>query len=101
GFEPDGALVDVSRGGRRLDHRVLAAHVVRGDGHPGRVLDATDDVEVRQGGVDHHDIGALLDVESYLAERLVAVGRVHLVAAAVARLGRRVGRLAERAVEGG
>ena len=38
---------------------------------------------------------------SDLAQRLVAVGGIHLVAAAVAEGGRRVGRLAERAVEGG
>ena len=41
------------------------------------------------------------DVEQRLAQRLAAVGGVHLVAAAVAERGRRAGGLAERAVEGG
>ena len=96
-----GALVDpaVRRGG--LEHRVLAADVVGGDRRAGRVLDAADHVEVRQRGLDHHHVGALLEVELGLAHGLVGVGAVHLVAAAVAELGRRLRGLAERPVEGG
>ena len=95
-----GALVEEAGGGGGLDHRVLAADVVRRHRQAGGVLDAPHDVEVRQRGLDHDDVGALLDVEQHLAQRLVAVGGVHLVAAAVAEGGRRVDRLAERAVEG-
>ena len=74
-LEDGGALVEVPGGGGGLDHRVLAADVVGGDRQPRRVLDAADDVEVGQRRLDHDDVGALLDVEQRLAQRLVAVGR--------------------------
>ena len=52
-------------------------------------------------GLDHHHVGAFLEVERDLAQRLVAVGRVHLVGllVALAERGRRADRVAERAVE--
>ena len=100
GLEHGGALVEVAGGGGGLDHRVLAADVVGGDRQVRGVLHAAHDVEVGQRGLDHDHVGALLHVEQRLAQRLVAVGGVHLVAAAVAEGRRRVGRLAERAVEG-
>ena len=49
-------------------------------------LDPADEVEIGQGGLDHQDVGALVDIEARLAHRLVAVGGVHLVAAPVAEL---------------
>ena len=100
-LEHGGALVEVAGGRGRLHHRVLAAHVVRGDRQVRGVLHAPHHVEVGQRGLDHDHVGALLHVEQRLAQRLVAVGGVHLVAAAVAEGRRRVGGLAERAVEGG
>ena len=53
-------------------------------------------------GLHHHHVGALVEVELDLAQRLVAVGRVHLIGALVAleRAGR-AQRIAERPVEGG
>ena len=51
------------------------------------VLHPPDDVEVGQRGLHHQDVGALLEVELRLADRLVGVGRIHLIAAAVAELG--------------
>ena len=87
--------------GGGLQHRVLAGDVVGGERGAGRVLDPADDVEVRDGGLDHQHVGALVEVELGLAHRLGGVGRIHLVAAAVAELGRRLGGVAERAVEGG
>ncbi len=69
-------------------------------GRSGGVGDAPDDVEIGQRGLDHDHVRALLHVEQRLAHRLAPVGRIHLVAAPVAERGRRVGRLAERAVEG-
>ena len=57
------ARSSTSRRGGGLDHRVLAADVVGGDRQAGRVLDAADDVEVGERGLDHDDVGALLDVE--------------------------------------
>ena len=100
-LEHGGALVEQSALGGRLEHGVLAADVVGGDGHARRVLDAADDVQVGQRGLDHQDVGALVGVELGLAHGLERVGRVHLVALAVARLRRGVGGDAERAVEGG
>ena len=50
-------------------------------------------------GLHHQHVGALLLVERGLAQRLARVGRIHLVAGAIAELGRAVGGLAEGAVE--
>jgi hypothetical protein len=101
GFEDGRALVEQPGGGGGLDHRVLPTHVVRGHGHVGALLDAPDDVEVGQRGLDHQDVGPLRGVERGLADRFGGIGRIHLVAPAVPRLGRAVGSVAERAVEGG
>ena len=95
------ALVEVAGGDRGLEHRVLAADVVGGHGEVRRVLHAAQHVEVGQRRLDHEDVGALLHVEQRLAHRLVAVRAVHLVGAAVAERGSRVGGLAERPVERG
>ena len=95
-----GPLVEPAIGGRRLEHGVLAAHVVGGHREPGLALDAVDQVEVRQGRLDHHHVGAFLDIHDGLAHALVGVRGVHLIRLAVAELRRRLGRLAERPVEG-
>src|SRR6185312_11471673 len=50
---------------------------------------------------DHDDVGAFLDVERDFAQGFGGVAGVHLVAAAVAELGRGFGGFAERAVKGG
>jgi hypothetical protein len=87
---------------RRLQHRVLAAHLVGEGRHAERVLHPAQDVEVGHAGLDHHHVGALGDVERHLAQRLVAVARVHLVdlLVALAEVGGRADGVAERAVEG-
>ena len=100
-LEHGGALVEQSALGGGLEHGVLAADVVGRDGHARGLLDAADDVQVGQRGLDHQDVGALVGVELGLAHGLERVGRIHLVALAVARLRRAVGGDAERAVEGG
>ena len=99
-LEHGARLVDHAGGGGGLEHRVLAAHVVRAERQGRRLAHARDDVEVRHRGLDHQHVGALLLVEAGLAQGLAGVARVHLVAGAVAELGRAVGRLAERPVEG-
>ncbi len=88
-----------SRGGG-LDHRVLARDVVGGDGKVEALAGGADHVEVRQRRLDHDHVGAFGDVLLALAQRFADVRGVHLVAAPVAERRRRVGRLAERAVEG-
>jgi hypothetical protein len=67
------ALVEpaVLRG--RLEHRVLAAHLVDEGRDAERVLHPAHDVEVGHAGLDHHHVGALVEVERDLAQRLVAV----------------------------
>src|SRR3546814_11621538 len=65
-------------------HGVLAAHLVGESGHREAVLHAADDVEVGQARLHHHHVGALLQVERDLAQRLVAVGGVQLVGLLVA-----------------
>ena len=95
------ALVEPAARRRRLDHRVLAAHVVGEERRVEALAHRPDHVEVGKRRLDHDRVGALGEVELALAERLADVGRVHLVAPPVAEGRRRVGRLAERAVEGG
>src|SRR5215216_6493525 len=85
---------------RGFDHRVLPAHAVRRDGQVRRLSDQAKDVEVRQGGLDHHEVRPLLDIQLDLEKRLAGVGRVHLVAAPITEGGGALGGLAERSVEG-
>ena len=84
--------------GGRLDHRVLARHLIGPHRHVHGSAHVGEHVEVRQAGLDHDDVGALLDVEQRLAHALPRVGWIHLVRPAIARqLG--VDGLAERPVE--
>src|SRR6187431_3290394 len=55
-------LVDPAVGGGRRDHRVLAAHLVHEGRHAEPVLHAPHDIEVGEARLDHHDVGAFLDV---------------------------------------
>ena len=73
--------------GSRLDHRVLARHVVRRDRHVDLGAHCSDDVEVGERRLHHHHVGALGDVEAHLLERLAAVAPVLLVALAIAAAG--------------
>ena len=59
----------------RLDHRVLAADLVGRDRHVDGVAHRAHHVEVGQRRLDHHDVGALGDVQRDLAQRLAAVRR--------------------------
>ena len=99
-FEHRARLVDPAVAAGGLEHRVLAAHVVRG-GRDSRSVSFTrvEDVQVRHRRLHHHDVGAFLDVLFDLAQRLADVGRIHLVRLAVAELRRRRRGIAERAVE--
>ena len=83
-LEGDGVAVDPPALGGGLDHRVLAGHVVGGDGQVGLRPGDGDHVEVREGGLHHDQVGAFLDVGADLGERLTTVARVLLVALAVA-----------------
>ena len=90
----------VLRGG--LQHRVFAADLVGKGRDAELVLHAPHHVQVGHAGLDHHHVGAFGDVHRYFAQRLVGVGRVHLVDLfiALAQVGGRAHGVAERAVEG-
>src|SRR5262249_17410963 len=92
-------LVEPAETPRGADHRVLARDRVAGQREAELGLRARDDVEVRQGRLDHHDVGALVQVEGDLAHGLGGVRRIHLVRATVAELRRGVGGVPEGAVE--
>src|SRR2546422_196927 len=81
-------LVEPPEPARRPDHRVLAGDRVGGQGYAELGLRARDDVQIRQRGLDHDDVRALVEVERDLAQSLQRVGRVHLVRAPVAELRR-------------
>ena len=91
--------VDPAALGGGLHHRVLARDVVGREGDVRRLLRGPHDVEVGEGRLDHDHVGSFLDVREDLLDRLADVRRVHLVGAAVAEGGGRLGRLAERPVE--
>ncbi|MNJ60960.1 hypothetical protein D3C77_567260 [compost metagenome] len=83
-------------------HGVLAADLVGEGRHLEGLLHAPDDVQVRLAGLHHHHVGTLCKVGGHFVQRLVTVGRVHLVGvlAALAQVGGRTHRVAERAVVG-
>src|SRR6185295_5886138 len=83
-LERHGVVVDPAVGRGRLQHRVLAADVVRGERYVDQPTGGGDDVEVGDGGLDHHHVGALVDVGDDLAQRLAPVAPVLLVPAAIA-----------------
>ena len=96
----DGEAVDPAPLGGCLDHRVLAGHVVGGQGHVDLGSGPGDDVEVGERRLHHHDVGPFAEVEADLLEGLAGVGGILLVALAVAAAGDGdVDRVAERAVE--
>src|ERR1700691_2666759 len=86
---------------RALQHRIFPAHLISEGRHAETLLHAPDDVEIGQAGLDHDHVGAFGDVERNLAQRLVAIGRIHLIAAlvGVAECALAGDRVAERAVE--
>ena len=86
---------------RRLEHGVLAAHLVGEGRYPERVLDPADDVQVRHSGFDHHHVRAFGNVHRHLAQGFVAIAGVHLVDLLVplAQVGGRAHRVTERSVE--
>ena len=75
--------------------------MVRGQRQIETCASACQQVERGEGRLDHQDVRALGGVELHLAQRLAAVGEIHLVAAPVAEGGGRAGGFAERAVERG
>src|SRR5208283_2106929 len=80
-FEGRAFLVDPAVHAGGANHRIFAGQVVGSDRDIKLLLHAIDEVEVGQGGLDHHDVGAFLEVKRDLTHGLVTVGRIHLVGA--------------------
>src|SRR5919106_465941 len=77
-------LVEPAELASRADHRVLPRHGVGGQRHAELRLGPRDHVEVGQGRLHHHDVGALVEVERDLSHGLLGIGRIHLIGAPVA-----------------
>src|SRR5690606_40852584 len=81
-LQDDALTVDPPPLGGSVDHRVLTRDVVGRDRNVHLFADAVDDVQVAEGGLHHHHVGALLEIETDLLEALADVGGIHLVATA-------------------
>ena len=93
------ALVEPSVSRRGLQHRVLPADVIRRRRVTERLFDATDDVQVRQRRLHHHDVSALGEILLDFPERLASVGRIHLMRSAIAEARRGSGSVAKGSVQ--
>src|SRR5690554_1386567 len=80
-------LIYPSIGCCRLHHRELSTYIVGNNRYIEVVLHPSDYIQIAQSRLDHNHIGTLQDVLLYLAQSFIAVGRIHLVTAAVAKLG--------------
>lgn len=83
-----------------MDHGVLAAHLVGGYGKVfTKILGVADNVEVLAGGLDHDDVGTLVDVsnDGSTGKAATAVGQLVTLAVAEARGG--AGSVAEGPVQ--
>ena len=98
-FQGNPAFVNPAVGGCGFDHGVFAAHGIGGGGQAKFGFHAPDNVQIRECGLDHHDVGAFVDIERHFADGFIGIGGVHLVAAAVAEFRCGFGHLAERPVE--
>lgn len=100
GFQHHLLFVQPATGSRRLDHQVLAAHVVSSDGQSSPRPEAVDDIEIERGGFHHQHVRAFGFIQGGLALGFPRVGVVHLVGLLVSELGCGVERAAEGAVAG-
>src|SRR5580704_5502815 len=97
----DALFVNPAVAGGRFHHRIFSTDVIGGDRHVEPLADTDDDVQIRQGGLDHDDVRTFLEVELHFPERFAGIGGIHLVAAAIPELGRRLRGFAERTVKRG
>src|SRR5258708_2357940 len=101
GLEDQRSAIASTCGGRMLDHGIFAADLIREGRDRKGVLHPRDDVEIRKSGLHHHEVGALGKVELNLPQRLLNIGRIHLIAALVAlETALRAYRVAEWPIEG-
>ncbi len=83
-------------------HGVLAADLIDEGRRLEGIFDPPDDIQVGQTGLDHHHVRAFGQVGAHFVQRLVTVGRVHLIGilVALAEVGGRAHRITKRAVVG-
>src|SRR5207244_6803739 len=82
-----------------LDHRILAAHMINGSRFSKSLTNTPQNVHVGQRRFYHHDVCSFVDIQRYLTQGFLCVGKVHLIRAAIAELRRTLGSLAEWPVE--
>ena len=63
------------------------------------IASLADQIEIRHGGFHHQHIRALFQVELHFVHGFAAVGGVHLIAAAIAKLRRRFSSFAKWSVK--
>src|SRR5260370_39525894 len=85
--------------GCRLEHGVFTAHVVNRSGHLEPVFYPPEYVQIWQAGVYDQQIGTLFEIQGDLSQRFAGVGRIHLIAAAIAKMCGTFGGLSEWTVE--
>src|SRR5258707_6045572 len=85
--------------GCRLEHGVFTAHVVNRSGHLEPVFYPPEYVQIWQAGFYDQQIGTLFEIQGDLSQRFAGVGRIHLIAAAIAKMWGTFGRLSEWTVE--
>src|SRR5438552_7191714 len=83
----------------RLDHCILAAHMINGARFSKPLADSPQNVHVRQGRFYHHNVRSFVDIQCYLTQGFIRVGKIHLIRPSVAELGRTLGSLAKWSVE--
>ena len=66
---------------------------------PEAFVRAPQNVDVRQSGLDHYNVGAFVDIERDFSQRFLGVRRIHLIRTSIAKLGRALGCLAKRPVK--
>src|SRR6266851_6705578 len=69
-FHCHAAFVDPAALGGCLHHGEFATYIVGGQGDAKAVFDPADDVEVRQGRLDHDDVRTLAEIQGNLAQSL-------------------------------
>src|SRR5207237_4115701 len=76
-------------------HCVLSSHMINGGRFSKPLSDSPQNIHVGQGRFYHHNVRSFLDIQCYLTQGFIRVGKIHLVRAPVAELGRALGGLAE------
>ena len=85
-FADQAFLINPAVGGSCFHHGKLSAYIISSNRCIEGVFYPADHIQVTEGGFHHYNIRTFLEVEFHFTKRLVAVSRVHLVSAAIAKL---------------